>query len=541
MRVYRCPICSQRVPALLHDFTSEGEAKVVAKLRIRHPYWSEREGLCERCLYLNEFDTFEEHFATMAHGTLFRRRVGNPFALLPTPLRLNTDPRFAGRGVTIAFIDSGFYPHPDLTRPQNRIRAIVDVTGERKPQRYFRTPHPESWHGMMTSVVAAGNGHLSDGLYRGIASEAEVVLIKVMDTRTGRINTENITRGLRWAIDHHEEHSIRIISISVADDEPVASDESPVDRAAEEAASKGIVVVAAIGNTPEKPVVPPASSPSVITVGGLDDRNEVWHEKRVMYHSTYGKTVDGHAKPEIIAPAIWVAGPILPGSDQHNESEALFKLLGSHTTIGVRQFETLSKDIPGIPIELRKGGCETWVAERIKEKSYIAPAYKNVDGTSFAAPIVSSVIAQMLEAMPDLSPNDIRRILMDTAQPVKDAPIEQQGSGVLNPRAAVHRALGQRAPSNVPGAYRTDSGIVFVYHNRVPRTVALAGDFNSWDVTKNHFDELENGVWSCWLPLPPASMYHYKFVIDRAVWIEDPSNPLKDPDGYGGWNSQLVV
>ncbi|MBM2845955.1 MAG: family serine peptidase, partial [Bacteroidetes bacterium] len=219
----------------------------------------------------------------------------------------------------------------------------------------------------------------------------------------------------------------------------------------------------------------------------------------------------------------------------------LFKLLGSHTTISARRFDNLSKSIPGMPVELPKGGCETWVAERIKEKSYIAPAYKNVDGTSFAAPIVSSVIAQMLEAMPDLSPNDIRRILMDTAQQVRGAPVEQQGSGVLNPRTAVHRALGQRAPSNVPGVYRANSGIVFVYHNRVPRTVALAGDFNSWDVTKNHFDELENGVWSCWLPLPPAGTYRYKFVIDRAVWIEDPSNPVKDPDGYGGWNSQLVV
>ena len=38
---------------------------------------------------------------------------------------------------------------------------------------------------MMTSVVAAGNGHLSNGLYRSIAPEAKLVLVKI--GKTGRI------------------------------------------------------------------------------------------------------------------------------------------------------------------------------------------------------------------------------------------------------------------------------------------------------------------------------------------------------------------
>ena len=63
---------------------------------------------------------------------------------------------------------------------------------------------------------------------------------------------------------------------------------------------------------PGHPVLPPASSPSAISVGGLDDQNSLDRAKRGMYRSSYGPTVDGLQKPEIIAPGIWVAAPILP-------------------------------------------------------------------------------------------------------------------------------------------------------------------------------------------------------------------------------------
>src|SRR5215472_9423458 len=52
----------------------------------------------------------------------------NHLAIIPTPLRLAGDVTRTGRGVTIAFIDSGFYPHPDLTQPVNRIVAYEDLT-----------------------------------------------------------------------------------------------------------------------------------------------------------------------------------------------------------------------------------------------------------------------------------------------------------------------------------------------------------------------------------------------------------------------------
>ena len=64
-----------------------------------------------------------------------------------------------------------------------------------------------------------------------------------------------------------------------------------------------------------------------------------------------------------------------------------------------------------------------------------------VDGTSFAAPIVSSVVAQMLEARPQLTPQQVKRILIDTARRIANVPVERQGWGMIIPSRAVERAL----------------------------------------------------------------------------------------------------
>jgi serine protease AprX len=540
MEIARCPICNQYSDMLLRDFRGAGEKHALAKLQELHPSWSQESGLCERCLYLNEFDTIEEHFTSLARGTFFRLRMKNEFALLPTPLRLNADPRFKGRGVTIAFLDSGFHPHPDLIRPDNRIKATVDVTDENKGKAYFAKIHTESWHGTMTTVAATGNGFLSHGLYRGIAAASDVVLVKVMDTRTKRITTENIARGIRWAREHKQKYGIRIISISVGDDEPASLSESPVDQEAERAVQEGIVVVAAAGNSPLQSIVPPASSPSVITVGGLDDRNELFRQHSTLYHSTYGKTLDGISKPELIAPAIWVAGPILQTTDQYHESKALFDLLKTTPNTFERHFEKKKHLLPTAPSMRAHGDYKQWVRDRIQEMKYIAPYYKHVDGTSFAAPIVSSVIAQMLEAMPELAPAHIKQILTDTAEPLKDIPKEQQGFGVPSPRAAVERALRERHANRQPGVHRVDERIYFIYQNKALRSVSLVGDFNDWDPGRNCLHESEPGIWSCWIAKPCESRNRYKFVIDGSMWIDDPANNEKESDGFGGWNSRIV-
>ncbi|MBM2840332.1 MAG: Serine protease [Bacteroidetes bacterium] len=279
----------------------------------------------------------------------------------------------------------------------------------------------------------------------------------------------------------------------------------------------------------------------MITVGGLDDRNDLLLQHRTMYHSTFGKTVDGNPKPELIAPAIWVAGPILPKTDQYSESKVLFSLLKTSPRTFEKQFEKKRSLLPTAPKMLPRGDYKKWVRERIQEMKYIAPYYKNVDGTSFAAPIVSSVIAQMLEAMPDLSPAQVKQILIDTAEPIKGVAKERQGFGVPNPRAAVERALKERHANRQPGVHFVDGKMYFIYHNRVPRSVSLAGDFTGWDSTRIQLQESEPGVWSCWIERLSDGNYRYKFVVDGNMWMEDPANTDKEPDGFGGWNSRLTI
>jgi serine protease AprX len=364
--------------------------------------------------------------------------------VLPTPLRMNADERFTGRGVTVAFIDSGFYAHDDLTKPENRIVAYHSIFDAEDDPTSLETTDVASWHGMMTSVVAAGNGHLSDGFYRGIAPDAKVVLVKV--GRTGHIPDEHIGRGLEWVLDNRKKYDIRIVNISAGGDFEQSYLDSPLCRIVERAVREGLIVVCAVGNAgmmPGHPVLPPASSPSAISVGGLDDQNSLDRARRGMYRSSYGPTIDGLQKPEIIAPGIWVAAPILPATPTADEAHLCSELdaaadsdlraiIESHAGVD-RDFDE-ARELP-VPL-LRQ-----LITIKLREGNVISQHYKYVDGTSFASPIVASIAACMLEANPSLTPQLVKRILIDTAERVPGIAVERQGWGVVAPRKAVEVAL----------------------------------------------------------------------------------------------------
>src|SRR5215211_2701791 len=246
---------------------------------------------------------------------------------LPTPVRLDADERFRGNNVTIAFLDSGFYAHKDLTAPVNRIVAYHSIFAPEDDPAFLQRPDVASWHGMMTSVVAAGNGYLSDGLYRSIAPEAKVVLVKI--GKSGRIPESHIETGLRWVFANRQKYDIRIVNISAGGDFEQSYLHNSLCHLVEEVVKAGVTVVCAVGNAglaPGHPVLPPASAPSSIAVGGLDDQNSLDRARRGMYRSSYGPTIDGLQKPEVIAPGIWVPAPILPGTPTAEEAEFLATL-----------------------------------------------------------------------------------------------------------------------------------------------------------------------------------------------------------------------
>jgi serine protease AprX len=296
---------------------------------------------------------------------------------------------------------------------------------------------------MMTSVVAAGNGALSSGRYRGLAHEADVVLVKVGSA--SRILHDDIRRGIEWAIAHRERYRIRVLNVSCGGDYEASYLTDPLSRAADAATRAGIVVVAAVGNAGHEPrpaVLPPASAPSVISVGGFDDGGEGVHEGG--YHSSYGPTIDGLQKPEIIAPSIYVAAPILPGTPTADQARlyALLHAAGDASLRGIiLDHAGVDPDLVAVadraPYLIRQ-----LLAAKRDDQKVISGHYKHVDGTSFAAPIVSSVAAQMLEVSPGLTPQRVKTILIETARRLRGMPPERQGWGVVQPRAAVEAARG---------------------------------------------------------------------------------------------------
>ena len=73
------------------------------------------------------------------------------------------------------------------------------------------------------------------------------------------------------------------------------------------------------------------------------------------------------------------------------------------------------------------------------------------------------------------------------------------------------------------------------------KQIVLAGSFNRWAKDELALKKDSNGSWVIEIPMPPKGKYHYKFLIDDRMWMEDIENPLREPDGVNGWNSVLTV
>jgi serine protease AprX len=395
-------------------------------------------------------------------------------------------------------------------------------------------------------VAAAGSGHLGDQVYRGLACEADLVLVKASEK--GGIDEENIARGIRWIIDNHQRYNIRVLNISLGGDEDVPCSRSVIDQAAEAAIAKGIVVVAAAGNSGAegRRSIPPANSPSVITVGGYSDNNELQGNGSHLYHSNFGATADGTVKPEIIAPAMWVAAPILPGTVLYERAEALSRLAAapdyqlSHLA---RELEEKA-ELPEQLVSLDAEDIRRYVESALKQLKIVAAHYQHVDGTSFAAPIVTSIVAQMIEANPQLTPGVVKNILISTADRISNAPAIRQGYGVVNARRAVELAKKENHTLKTVrcSAPRVKNGrLLFVYHDDEATSVSVAGDFNSWERAATPLSKDASGLWFAEIETPQAGRYQYKFIVDDQRWIEDPSNGMKEADNYGGLNSVLTI
>jgi len=524
-----CPLCGSPSRSSLLREAGWLPAEVAKRIERDHPTWETKDGACPACVQQALLQTLLEHGDAALHEeiqSVWPLDAEAAFGALPTPLRMHADPRFRGRGVTMAMIDAAFYPHPDLVQARNRIVGWADASRQRIRHRRFRAgekpewpawdaKYPAQWHGMMTSSAAAGNGWLSHGLYRSLASEARLVLVQVAGP-DWHIHNASIARALRWLLKNRRALQIRIVSVSVGGDPPHQPDGDAVEDAVSELVRAGVTVIVAAGNDGRRQLFPPATAPQAITVGGIDDHNILDDPATDLWHSNYGKGSHGGFKPELVAPSLWIAAPVMPGSGVAQEAAELFA---------------------------RRAQGDTTVDGKIAELKLVTPYYQHVEGTSFAAPIVASAVACMLEANPELTPLQIREILQGAARPVPGAPHERQGAGALDAGIAVALALDARhdGDGRAISPQVSATGISFLLHDRQAAKVQVVGNWEAWRPPGLLAQKVNPGVWhAARAPLPPGR-YAYRFLLDDERWLADPVNPRKVLNGLGGFDSVLIV
>lgn len=524
-----CPIC--HLPTVRDELSEAGwvAPETAERLAARHHGWQRSDGACAACVQdalLSLLREKGERVLARVIQDVWPLDAEAAFGALPTPLRMRADPRFTGRGVTIAMVDAGFYPHADLVRPVNRIRAMVDAGSENvRVERFAPNDDPRwsgwnaddgsRWHGLMTSAAAGGNGFASRGLYRGLAPDADLVLVRAREAN-GRITSASIARALAWLDADREAFGIRVASISLGGDPAEMLKSSEVDAAVGRLVDAGVVVIVAAGNDGQRSIVPPATAPAAVTVGGLDDRNVFDGSTRELWHSSYGETWMGHSKPELVAPSVWVAAPVLPMTDVAREATELFA---------------------------RRAAGDSACEPRIAELKLITPFYQHVEGTSFAAPIVSGIVACMLQANALLTPRHVRSLLTLACRHVDGAPSERQGAGAIDAGSAVALALTHTEDVVYPAVSDGALGgrLRFVLHEPEARDVRIVGSWDGWSRAGTPAVRITPGLWQMTIPAPAVGSYAYKFVVDGGRWIDDPTNRVRESDGFGATNSTFVV
>lgn len=286
-----------------------------------------------------------------------------------TRARVANHQGYRGKGIGIAIIDTGVAPHNDLVKPYNRIVAFKDYVTNRD------SPYDDDGHGTHVAGIAAGNGY-SHPEYIGIAPEANIIGVKVLDG-TGSGSTSDILAGLQWIINNREKYNIKIINMSLGTPADSVYREDPLAKGATAAVDHGITVITAAGNNgPRRRTInSPGISPYVVTVGAIDDNRTVSYEDvSIANFSSRGPTRSGEIKPDIMAP-------------------------------GVDIVSLSNKSLSG---------------------------YTSHSGTSMAAPIISGAAALIYEKKGDISPAQVKRIIQNTAMPIRGELRISQGAGVAN-------------------------------------------------------------------------------------------------------------
>jgi serine protease AprX len=308
------------------------------------------------------------------------RRQGSDSTTLGTtyPATVGADKLWAkgitGKGVRVAVIDSGVSGDlPDFTAADGSSRIAANVIANPAAT----TPGDPVGHGTHVAGIIAGDGRNRPagdpdrGRYVGIAPGADLVTLKTADD-DGNSTLLDVLAALQFVVDYKTQLNIRVVNLSISSDVPSSYLLDPLDAAVETAWQSGIVVVAAAGNrgnAADAVDYAPGNDPFVISVGGTDDMGTSGPGDDVLADwSSRGVTQDGFSKPEVTAPGAHIVSTLAPGG--------FFAQLCPACLVG--------------------------------------SSYLRIGGTSMAAPVVAGAAALLLQARPELTPDQVKSVLMSS-------------------------------------------------------------------------------------------------------------------------------
>jgi serine protease AprX len=315
-----------------------------------------------------------------------------------------------GNGVNVAVIDTGLNDqHADLGAEKC---FIVNTNNS----------NCSDMHGHGTHVAGIITGFESnERRYLGIAPFAGVISVKVAD-RNGAVSEADLLRGLQWVADNQAALKIRVVNLSLSMAMRSSYTASPVSAAVEALWFKGVVVVASAGNrgaAADAAWYAPGNDPYIITVGAIDHNGTVGTaDDRLADFSSRGRTQDGFAKPELVAPGRKIVAP----------------LAGRNSTLA-RQF----------PDRIVYGDDNNGNRD-----------YVRLSGTSMSAPMVTGIVALLLEKYPTLTPDQVKWLLMQTANGYAAQP---DAAGVVDVVEAMARAQQGKVGSANQGLTPAKSAI----------------------------------------------------------------------------------
>jgi len=287
--------------------------------------------------------------------------------------------------LTVAVIDSGVdYQHPDLkgqiiNGKDFMVDTVSGPNGEGSPDTVGDDPLDQMGHGTHVAGIIGALANNQTGI-AGIAPGVKILNIKALN-RDGWGSAFAIAQGVTYAVDQ----GARIINMSLGS----AEGSKPIELAIQYALSKGVLVVAAAGNSFTKTGFP-ANYPGVLAVGATDQ-------------------------------ADWLA-------DFSNHDSRINVMA------------------PGVDIMSTTPSYMT----NTMLKNGIDPLYSVMSGTSMAAPMVSAQAALLLSRNPNLTATELQDIIQKTAIKVGDQRIF--GHGRIQIDASLDYLASQQPPTTAPPA-----------------------------------------------------------------------------------------